>query len=421
MTGRRRALLLACGTFTDPGLAPLRSPAHDAEQLSRVLEGGDYTVTPVVDSTCHPVRLAIEDFFGTAHASDALNLLYFSCHGVLDSRGCLHFAFADTDRSRLRSTAVSAEWVRDCLRHSRSRATLVLVDCCFSGAFLHGMRARSAEPAFATLVHDPGPARGVAVITASGDHEYSFEDASPSAAKPSYFTEAVISGLAGRDGPVTVDDLYNHVRARLAEGPSGQHPLRLSAGEGALVVIETSTPPVEKPPEPPPVEELPEPPPDRRFALAATILGLTLAIGVTLALTSFRGDSRAVSRSTGTISSPVDGSDVLRCADFTGSSNLAPGETLILAMRNLTNHDPRRYVQFVTDWGEPTKLTSWHGRQYFSGANGQHYKVELMAVPLSAAEAARDNSTAMNALAVTTRSTTLDAVEVVRAAGTARC
>ena len=115
---------------------------------------------------------------------------------------------------------------------SRSRTTIVLIDCCFSGAFLRGMRARSGgEANVQALVRDLPEGSGVAVLTASGEMEYSLEEADDRAAaatRPSYFTEAVVTGIGtgaadrDKDGRITIDELYDYVWDRIRAGPSPQ-------------------------------------------------------------------------------------------------------------------------------------------------------------------------------------------------------
>ena len=247
---RRRALLLGCGTYLDRSLAPLRSPPRDVKEFRRVLVDPDigcYSVTAKVDCTSQDALRSIEAFFSGARVSDAMNLLYLSCHGVQDAQGRLYFAFSDTERGLLSSTAVSADWVRDRIYASRSKATVVLVDCCFSGAFIKGMRARSATATnIESLVRDLPEGSGVAVLTASGETEVSFEDADSPEVRPSYFTEALIKGIAtgaadlNRDGRITVDELYDYVYDRVVSGPSTQRPRRLGMGEGALVISDAA-------------------------------------------------------------------------------------------------------------------------------------------------------------------------------------
>lgn len=263
---RRRALVLACAQFADNSLPPLRSPRRDAEVLGATLAdhaASRYDVDARVDVTAHEARLSIEDFFATARPNDQ-HLLYISTHGVQDQRGELYFALRDTQKDRPAATAVSAEWVNEQIRVSRSRATIVLVDCCFSGAFIRGMRARdSGEASLGLLVRDMPPGTGVAVLTASGETEFSLEEAggrAAAAARPSYFTEAVVAGISSGaadrdgDGRITVDELYDYVYRRVVDGPSPQRPRRMGLGEGEMVVAEVAVridePPLPAPPVP---------------------------------------------------------------------------------------------------------------------------------------------------------------------------
>lgn len=247
---RRRALLLGCTTFADQSLPPLRSPRCDVEGLERVLRHPRfcrYDVSTALDCTSRTAQRAIEGFLADARTTDGVNLLYLSCHGVQDERGRLYFAFADTERDYLSSTAVAADWVRDRVYASRSKATLMLIDCCFSGAFIDGMRVRSGGGAnVESLVIGLSEGSGVAVLTASGETEVSFEDAESADVRPSYFTEALIAGLSSgeadlnRDSRITVDELYEYVYDRVVSGPSPQRPQRLGMGEGALVVADAA-------------------------------------------------------------------------------------------------------------------------------------------------------------------------------------
>ena len=72
-------------------------------------------------------------------------LLHFSGHGLKSDAGELFFAGSDTRPDRLGSTAVPAEFVQQCMNAARSRSVVLLLDCCYGGAFTHGFRGRAAE------------------------------------------------------------------------------------------------------------------------------------------------------------------------------------------------------------------------------------------------------------------------------------
>ena len=257
---RRRALLLGCSEFADSNLPSLRSPATDVQALATVLQdpnGSNYEVTSEINIASYEAQLAIDRFLDSANTQD-LHLIYFTGHGIQDARGSLFFAFTNTDVTLPSSTAVSADWIRGRVNNSRSRSTVILLDCCFSGLFLRGMRSRAGSTAnVASLVGDLPEGSGIAIITASGETEFSLEDLKGDRSlgtRPSYFTEALVTGIGSGaadvdgDGRITVDELYDYVYARIKDGPSPQRPRKMCVGEGHVVVA--VTPPRPAPPTP---------------------------------------------------------------------------------------------------------------------------------------------------------------------------
>jgi uncharacterized caspase-like protein len=162
----RDALIVAADQYTDPGLLQLRSPAQDAEQLSRVLgnpEIGAFAVTTVFNEPSYAVNEIVQDFFADRSPDDLL-LLHFSCHGVKSEDGELYFASPNTRLQRLDATAVSAEFVNRLMNRSRSRSIVLVLDCCYSGAFARGMIARGGDT---VQLKERFDGRGRVVLTAS--------------------------------------------------------------------------------------------------------------------------------------------------------------------------------------------------------------------------------------------------------------
>ena len=192
--GDRLALVVATGSYSDPGLRRLRAPAQDAADLAQVLADpgiGSFTVTTVIDQPAQQIRLAVEDFLVDRGTGDLL-LVYLSCHGQLDDRRRLYLAATDTRLDRLGATGVEAAWVLDQLEHCRARRQVLILDCCFSGAFAHGAKGEADLGLRDRLL---GQGRGRVVLTASTATEYSFEG------EP---TDAASSGRVGvhcRPGP----------------------------------------------------------------------------------------------------------------------------------------------------------------------------------------------------------------------------
>lgn len=240
--GPRAALIVATSVYADESLRRLRAPARDAADLADVLadpEIGGFDVSSVIDATAHEVRLGIERFLSGRGPED-LVVMYLSCHGVLNSRSQLYFAAGDTLKEHLGSTGVESRWVLEQLDDCRAKRQVLILDCCFSGAFARGAKGETELDLGRHLV---GHGRGRIVLTASRAGEYSFEgEALPGAAESgSVFTSGLVEGLrtgaadADNDGYVSVEDAYDyafeHVRARRA----GQTPQRWSYGaEGRI-------------------------------------------------------------------------------------------------------------------------------------------------------------------------------------------
>lgn len=234
MTGQRRALIIANDTYDHASLAQLRAPAADAEALAAVLgdpDVGGFSVGVVHNEPSHEVQAQIEDAFAVTQSDDLL-LLHFSGHGIKSDTGELFLAARNTRPDRLASTGVSADFIQRCMRTARARSIVLLLDCCYGGAFGEGVAVRAAGP---VNVMDSFPSsrlgggRGRAVISASSAIEYAFEGTTLAAndqAQPSVFTSAVVDGLRtgeadrDEDGLVSLDELYNYVFDRVrAENP----------------------------------------------------------------------------------------------------------------------------------------------------------------------------------------------------------
>ena len=218
VNGVRDALVIAVSVYADQQLRALRSPARDAEMLLAVLgdpDIGDYKTVAVSDATSQTVREAIETFLVDRSPIDEL-LIYLSCHGIKDDDGRLHFAASDTNRRILHSTAVSAAFLREQMERSRARSIIVLLDCCYSGAFIAGSKG----------VNDSVPVQELAgsghvVLTATSRTEYAFEGeispTFPDSSVTSWFTASVVEGLRSgeadldSDGRISVQELYNYV------------------------------------------------------------------------------------------------------------------------------------------------------------------------------------------------------------------
>ena len=202
---------------------------------------GAFTVTRVIDQDERQLRREIDVFLSGRSVSD-LVVVYLSCHGVLDRRGRLYFAAVDTHKTQLASTGIPSAWLLDQLDDCRARRQVLILDCCFSGAFAHGSKGGADLDLERRLA---GHGRGRAVLTASRSGEYSFEGKAlaGAAVAGSVFTTGLVEGLRtgaadlGGDGHISLDEAYDYAYRYVLSRSASQTPQRwLYGGEGAIVL-----------------------------------------------------------------------------------------------------------------------------------------------------------------------------------------
>ncbi|MEU5789108.1 caspase family protein [Micromonospora purpureochromogenes] len=282
LSGPRHALVVATTTYTDTAFACLRAPAQDAADIIDVLgdvDIGGFSITPVLDRPEYEVRRMVGAFL-TGRSVDDLVLIYLSCHGVLDARGRLYFAATDTVKTQLSSTAVESTWLLDRLEECRARRQVLILDCCFSGAFAHTKGSTELDLERRLV----GAGRGRAVLTASRAGEYSYEgtplpDASP---HRSVFTAAFVDGLRSGeadldgDGYISVEDAYAYAADQVKATGGEQSPQRWLYGAEGEILLARSPRGVAITPAPLPEAlkiSLNSPYPDIRRGAVATLAG----------------------------------------------------------------------------------------------------------------------------------------------------
>jgi DNA segregation ATPase FtsK/SpoIIIE, S-DNA-T family len=232
--GQRLALLIANDRYIDESLADLYAPREEARDLSSLLADADvgafdHTVL-LENESKSSVERAIETMLRAAGPEDLI-LLYFSGHGIRSSkRGRLHLAVANSELDSLSSTAVSASFVRELLDESDAASSVILLDCCYSGAFDgQGLKSTDDPPIDGEL----SAGYGRYVITATNSVERADDGRPATEATPrlrSAFTETIIQGLSTGaaditgNGRITPDDLWRYVRMELPRRAPTQSP-----------------------------------------------------------------------------------------------------------------------------------------------------------------------------------------------------
>ncbi|MFD4553555.1 caspase family protein [Streptomyces sp. NPDC058469] len=240
--GRRLALLIATYDYQDDGLRRLTAPAHDAGAFAAVLQDPDiagFEVTTLINEPHYRVGEAIADLYRDRRRDD-LTLLYFTGHGLKDDDGRLYLAMTNTRRDSLLFTSLPAEQIDQAMSGCTSRQKVLILDCCYSGAFPAGRLAKADTDVHA-LERFQG--RGRTVLTASDATQYSFEGNQPhGTAAQSVFTRYLVEGLRDGsadldgDGDITLDELYSYVHDRVVDEIPQQRPKKQDNVEGRIII-----------------------------------------------------------------------------------------------------------------------------------------------------------------------------------------
>jgi hypothetical protein len=258
VTQDNRHALLVCSHeyFLDKSLRRLKAPANDVAALAAAISNpaiGDFRTEISENESASATLERIEEFLLKRTAEQTV-LLYFSGHGIKGPDGELYFAMSNTRLGLLRTSSVKARDVHELLRSSRARRQVLVLDCCYSGAFVRGMVVKDGGSA---SIADNFAGKGHVVLTASDSIQYSFEEDDVRCHVPSpsisVFTRAIVDGLnsgdadVDGDGVITVDELYDYVQKQLRTVSPHQSPRKWAWDQDGKIVIATVPPSMQKP------------------------------------------------------------------------------------------------------------------------------------------------------------------------------
>ncbi len=237
------ALLIGVSEYK-PGLNPLPEALKDVEAMHRVLKNQDMGGFDEVKTLANPEPLemqeAIEMLFSD-RTKDDLALLFFSGHGIKDDAGRLYFATRITRKNRkgelVKATAVPANFVHDIMSNSRCRREIVILDCCFSGAFAEGMTAK--DDGVVDIQKQLG-GEGRAVLTASTSSQYSFEE---QGADLSVYTRYLVEGIEtgdadlDGDGVVSINEWHDYASTKVRAVQPSMKPGIYAVREGFKIRV----------------------------------------------------------------------------------------------------------------------------------------------------------------------------------------
>ena len=236
------ALLIGVSEYGS-GLNPLPAAVKDIEAMRQVLQHpgiGGFEVEVLRNPEPQVMQEAIETLF-SGRAKDDLALLFFSGHGIKDDIGRLFFATRITRKNHkgelIKATAVSASSVQDVMQHSRCKRQVVILDCCFSGAFAEGMTAKDDG---SVDVQTQLGGEGKVVLTSSTSTQYSFEQ---QGLDLSLYTHYLVEGLEtgdadqDHDGLIAIGELHKYAKRKVSEFAPAMKPEIYVGREGNEIIL----------------------------------------------------------------------------------------------------------------------------------------------------------------------------------------
>ncbi len=239
------ALLIGISEY-QPGLNALPGAVQDVKAMQRVLqhsEMGDFAnadITVLENPPRQIMEEAIETlFFG--RQKDDLLLLYFSGHGITDKHYNLYLATSETRQNPtgefIQTTATAASLIHGMMENSSSRRQVIILDCCYSGAFPKGMKAKGDN---SVDIKNQLGGEGRAVLTSSTSTQRSFEQEGVElSVYTRYIVEGIETGAADTDddGMISVDELHEYAYKKVQEAAPAMKPEIYAVREGFKIKL----------------------------------------------------------------------------------------------------------------------------------------------------------------------------------------
>jgi hypothetical protein len=418
VTTRYKALLIGNADYPDDpaNLPRLEGSNTDITLLRNALVEpglGLFAARDVTIRTDQPAGVLLKHlarFFGEAESGEVL-LLYFSGHGLLDDSRTLHLATHDSVLAWLSVTSISSVQLDRLISDSAARSTVIVLDCCHSGAFKGGGD-----------IVTPVSGRSRYVLACCRGDELAADADQVNHA--SLFTATLVEGLraaAGTGEYITMDELYEFTYRRMT-ALRKQIPQRSAQGEGQLPIARRVATPSGAPrAAAAPGPDAAPPTTRRRLVTGAAAAGAAALLSVLAAVhpswpaplfqdppapavsrgpslpsqgagtrTPVRVDPAWMPEDRGELSRPTqyqvsvtapqDQAQIKgTCLEVTGTAALPSGKTLIIGDRNIDGPPDRPFIYTpVSGWDRPPDLVNWHALLSLGSAAGQRYQVAVL-------------------------------------------
>lgn len=250
----RYALVVAAQQYAHAArFRPLKKSLADARAVAALLSGSERfgipaeNLTLLDDRPWHEVQPAVEKFFrNPALQRDDLLLFYFAGHGErVGSGDQLCLILRDSDPEAINSTSLASGQLRDWMNRSKAKRQLVILDCCYSGAFEGRSSELLPKDALATEAeHGDIEARFVLAATdkttIASEREEGNAD-SPNALYTGCLLDALQGGAAANEaGAITVQSLHRHLQRAVREKSNGRQTPRIIPYAGSDLTLVAS-------------------------------------------------------------------------------------------------------------------------------------------------------------------------------------
>ncbi|MGW4369815.1 caspase, EACC1-associated type, partial [Nocardia takedensis] len=229
---RSRAVLIGVGDYSSSELPNIAAVTANLDDLRTHLvdpSSGGFRPDRCVQvaQPRHAAEVGAEVGKAAREATDVL-LVYYSGHGLVDERGRLHLAMADSDPRGIKWTSLPFEMVREELLDSKAAVRILILDCCFSG------RAIEAMSDLSTVVAGAIEMAGTYTIVSSPRNQTSF---APVGDRNTAFTAALLATI-DTAAQHTLDTLYGGIATHLARNGFPRPQKRSVDVAGDLVLFD---------------------------------------------------------------------------------------------------------------------------------------------------------------------------------------
>lgn len=203
------------------------------ESVLSLAELGDFdSVIPLENPDSYSMQQAIEALFVRRSEND-LVLLFFSGHGFKDSNNKLYLGTRNACRNEqgelLKSSVVSAGFIYNLMNRCCSKRQVVILDCCFSGAFPKGLIAKDDS---SIGIKNQLGGRGRVILSSSSSTQISLGEKSLELSPYTrYLIEAIYVGKA------SVNELHRYAKQKLQARFPSLRPEIYAEREGLNIII----------------------------------------------------------------------------------------------------------------------------------------------------------------------------------------